>query len=291
MMVLAERAFVFECDGQHLVGIVHGSDPCAKEGLLVVVGGPQYRVGSHRQFLLLARYLADNGIPVMRFDYRGMGDAEGDLRTFEHVNDDIRAAIDAFFERSPGLESVVLWGLCDAASASLFYGHTDSRVSAMILLNPWVRTEAAQAKAYLRHYYVRRVMAPGFWKKLFSGMFDFRGSLNSILGFMKTSRQSGDVVTVAAEVSSSQKCQVLPLPERMLDCLGRFGGRVRIIISGDDLTAVEFMDLIKSSKDWKKVLKRKGVDFRFLNEANHTFSTRNWRDRVAEWTLEWVRGG
>jgi len=34
----------------------------------------------------------------MRFDYRGMGDSEGEARTFESVQDDIRIAIDTFFQ-------------------------------------------------------------------------------------------------------------------------------------------------------------------------------------------------
>src|SRR5690349_24048098 len=54
-------------------------------GVLLVVGGPQYRVGSHRQFALLCRRLAGRGVPALRFDYRGMGDADGAARTFESV--------------------------------------------------------------------------------------------------------------------------------------------------------------------------------------------------------------
>ena len=45
----------------------------ASRGMLIVVGGPQYRAGSHRQFTLLARDVAATGVPTMRFDYRGMG--------------------------------------------------------------------------------------------------------------------------------------------------------------------------------------------------------------------------
>ncbi|WP_229425323.1 hydrolase 1, exosortase A system-associated [Massilia sp. Se16.2.3] len=104
--------------------------------MLVVVGGPQYRAGSHRQFTLLARDLADAGIPALRFDYRGMGDSEGDLQTFEHVEDDLRAAIDRFFLEVPGMREVVLWGLCDGASAAAMYAPQDARVSGLVLLNP-----------------------------------------------------------------------------------------------------------------------------------------------------------
>lgn len=98
-MDVRERPVLFECNGCRLVGIIHGAGS-GDTGVLVIVGGPQYRVGSHRQFLLLARYLAANNVPVMRFDYRGMGDSEGDIRSFESIDDDIRAAIDAFSKLS-----------------------------------------------------------------------------------------------------------------------------------------------------------------------------------------------
>src|SRR5712692_9618697 len=133
-----EIALIFDCEGESLVGILSGAGPLAGRGVLIVVGGPQYRVGSHRQFTLLARHLAERGVPALRFDYRGMGDSGGEFRTFERVGADIRWAVDRFFASVPGLKEVVIWGLCDAASAALFYAHQDERVSGLILLNPWV---------------------------------------------------------------------------------------------------------------------------------------------------------
>ena len=73
-----EQTFLFDADDATLVGIV--SVPTARvasTGVLVVVGGPQYRVGSHRQFVLLARALARRGIAAMRFDCAAMGDSAG----------------------------------------------------------------------------------------------------------------------------------------------------------------------------------------------------------------------
>ncbi len=286
-----ETPLLFQCDGKQLLGMLHLPQQPARIGVVVVVGGPQYRVGSHRQFLLLSRFLAQHGVAVFRFDYRGMGDSEGEISSFEAVDDDIKAAIDTFLTHAPGVQRVMLWGLCDAASAALFYAPQDRRVSHLLLLNPWVRTEAGQAKAYLRHYYLQRVMEREFWQKLLSGKFDFRGSLGAMLGFVRASRQREDVAAVAAEApASSQKCRSLPLPERMLEGMNSFDGTVCIVISGDDLTAAEFMDLVNSSKGWRKVLKKKQVGFKFLDEANHTFSTRQWRDQVAQWSLECVKG-
>ena len=88
-MKFEERPLAFQCKNDWLYGILSLPEQAVARGVLIVVGGPQYRVGSHRQFTLLARHLAEHGIPVMRFDYRGMGDSEGDRRTFENLEDDL----------------------------------------------------------------------------------------------------------------------------------------------------------------------------------------------------------
>jgi len=90
------RPVEFSCEGDLLSGILHSGAADARTGVVIVVGGPQTRIGSHRQFLLLANALAAAGHPCLRFDYRGMGDSEGEPRDFEAVDADIRAAVDAF---------------------------------------------------------------------------------------------------------------------------------------------------------------------------------------------------
>ena len=135
------RALRFNCNGSGLVGIVEVPERPLPRGVLVVTGGPQYRVGSHRQFTMLARSLSQRGLPVMRFDRRCMGDSEGEPRGFERIDDDIRAAMKEFFMQMPELREVVIWGLCDAAAAAALYVATDERVCGLVLLNPWVRTQ------------------------------------------------------------------------------------------------------------------------------------------------------
>ena len=139
-MDIEERVVTFDCQGDSLYGVMHLPETPGTRAVLVVVGGPQYRAGSHRQFTLLARSLAMNGVAAMRFDYRGMGDSEGAERAFGDVQDDIAAAIDAFMAAAPGVREIVLWGLCDGASAAMMYAPLDARVSGVVLLNPWIRT-------------------------------------------------------------------------------------------------------------------------------------------------------
>ncbi len=285
----AETPILISVEDDALVGIVHPGVQRAKTGVVIVVGGPQYRVGSHRQFLLLARDLAAAGIPALRFDYRGMGDSDGDFTGFETVNHDIRAAIDAFMDVMPGLERVVLWGLCDAASAILFYAHGDPRVAGLALLNPWVRTNEGLARARIKHYYTARLFEREFWAKLATGKFDFLGSIR---GLAANATSALKPKSRGPEDNSSQgdTASELPLPERMAAGLDAYPGPALFIISGNDLTAREFEDAAKSSPRWRKILAAPRITRRNFPQADHTFSRRDWRDQVARWTREWVEG-
>lgn len=282
-----ERTFTFSCRGATLVGVVHPSDEPTERGVLVVVGGPQYRVGSHRQFVLLARDLAAQGVPVMRFDHRGIGDSDDPYLGFEALDSDIAAAIDAFLTQCPSLREVVLWGLCDAASAILFYAHQDPRVAGIVLLNPWVRTPESEARTYLRHYYVRRLIDRGFWRNLFSGRFKPHESVLSLLGLF--AQRFGIAAPSSSTTASSNSRDASPLPERMAEGLAKFSGPALLIMSGQDLTAREFEDSARSSEVWRRLLSEPRVSRRDLQDADHTFSRRIWHDKVVAWTSEWVR--
>lgn len=287
-MKFEEHALLFPCNDSWLYGILSLPEPVAPRGVLIVVGGPQYRVGSHRQFTLLARHLAADGIAVMRFDYRGMGDSEGDLRTFEDLEDDLRCAIDRFFEEVPSLSDLVIWGLCDAASAAIFYAYHDRRITGLVLLNPWIRTEEGAARTYLRHYYISRLFEPQLWRKISHGDFNFLEAIRSFLGTIGTAIE-GKKKSIATLEEGNRTCSHAPLPERMLEGLSRFKGRALLIMSGNDLTAQEFTNLVNGSRDWKKLLASPRVSRFTLPEATHTFSRREWRDQVATWTKEWIR--
>lgn len=275
-VIWSEEPLVFPCDSEELVGILAVPQTPVAVGVLVVVGGPQYRAGSHRQFTLLARHLAASGIASLRFDYRGMGDSSGALRTFEHAQQDIRVAVDHLLNRVPALRGVVIWGLCDAASAALMYAPTDRRISALVLVNPWVRTEAGLARAQLQHYYGIRLLQKSFWKKIAAGEFN---PLRAARAFMESVLQA---------LGRKRDAHLKPLPDRMEAGLRGFKGRVLLILSGKDLTAQEFVGVVAGSGGWQSLLREPRVSRRDLAEANHTFSRREWRDRVASWTTDWL---
>ena len=276
-----EHAFHFACAGETLLGIIAAPAEPKPYGLLIVVGGPQYRVVSHRQFLLLARTLAKVGYPVMRFDNRGMGDSTGDLQAFEMTNDDIAGAISAFYEQCPTIKKVVIWGLCDAASASLLYydAKQDPRLGGLVLLNPWVRSEATMARVRIKHYYGQRLLEAEFWRKLLTGQVGVGQALG---GFIKSSfraRQNLARVNTEAKLSFIQK---------MARGLAAFNQPVLLILSGDDYTAKEFLESVKADPAWSDVIGHSKMTQTTLDGADHTFSSVKFRQKVENITQYWL---
>ena len=280
-MKFREEALLFDCHGETLVGILARPEQSeTRTAVIVIVGGPQYRVGSHRQFVELSRTLASAGVTCFRFDYRGMGDSEGDSRDFSDVNDDVGAAIDALLESCPDLEDVVLWGLCDGASAAAFYAGTDTRVSGLVLLNPWVHTEQSEARVYLKYYYLRRITSAAFWRKLFSGEFSVVQAVTD--GWRLLNKAVGRESSPKA-LSPNQQ---LSLPERLRVCLGMRNVKTLFLLSGKDYVATEFEDLCKSDGKWSPIIES-ATTHRFP-DADHTFSDPRDADLAARITQEWV---
>lgn len=283
-MTVSEEAIVFDHSGERLVGVLAqpAGGSVAGIGVLVVVGGPQYRVGSHRQFLLLSRKIAASGYPVFRFDYRGMGDSSGEKRHFEEVSGDIGAAVDAFLTACPAVNRVVLWGLCDAAAASLIYidATKDARVAGLILLNPWVRSEATLAQTHIKHYYGRRLIQKDFWLKLLAGKLQLS---KSIRGLMKN-------LWLVRGTRVKQSGNLRPFQMRMADGWRGFSGRVLLILSGQDYTAMEFLEHASSNPEWSVLIGAENVSRRDFAEADHTFSGAGFRAAVEEATTSWLDG-
>jgi len=274
---IPERALAFPCLGERLVGVLSPATATEDVGAVIIVGGPQYRAGSHRQFVRLARALARAGVPTLRFDCRGMGDSTGRAQTFEDSAPDIASAIDALLSECPMIRRVVLWGLCDAASAALLYwGATgDPRVAGMALANPWVRSEASHAKAELRHYYGKRLAQREFWAKLARFDVDVVGAARSVARQVVATREQ-----TSADAGAFQ--------DRMANALRAFEKPVLLLQSGRDLTAREFEDHAKANPRWQGLLDRPNVSRCDFEAADHTFSASRDNAEAESQTVQWV---
>lgn len=285
-MTYSEEALCFPCAGETLLGVLARPSQPAALGVLIIVGGPQYRAGSHRQFVQLARAFAAGGFATLRFDCRGMGDSGGEPAGFENLDDDITAAMLALQDTQPTLRRIVLCGLCDGASAALMFVQRrapDARLAGLCLFNPWVRTTEGEATTRVRHYYLERLGSAEFWRKLVAGGVA-RGALREALDALKHMCKASPGKGAVAESSAS-----LHFIERMARGASSFAGPLLIVVSGRDYTAKEFLLVVEGDARWRQVMARPSTRRLDLPEADHTFSAIAQQRVLERHCVEWLR--
>ncbi len=247
-----------------MLGILHlpgeGITPSGT-GVVIVNGGAQYRAGAHRLFVQLARHLAQQGHAVLRFDFPGQGDSPGEPVGFEDTAPHIAAAVDSLHQHQPRLHNTALVGLCDGASACLLYlqQRRDTRMTHLILLNPWVHSPVSQARAQVKHYYRQRLLMPDFWRKLIGG-----GVSWSAAGELWTQWRLSRQQPRATSHNSFQ--------DRMAAAWHAFPGKLLLILSEHDRVAQEFSEHVQTSPPWDGWQRQPGLQQRYVDGADHTFS-------------------
>ncbi len=109
-----ELPYFFSSGNESLYGVYYQAqaDSAVKRGVVVCPPWGQEYIRTHRALHQMAVRLSDAGIPVLKFDYYGTGDSNGEDTDFA-INrsvDDIASAIDQLRQRS-GLDDIALVGL------------------------------------------------------------------------------------------------------------------------------------------------------------------------------------
>jgi exosortase A-associated hydrolase 1 len=216
----------FGYDSETLAASLDGES--GRVGVLIVTGGTQTRIGSHRMFERLAASLAEAGYPCFRFDRRGVGDSDGLDAGFRGSSDDLCAAADAFRARVEGLEAVIGFGLCDGATSLALFGGA-ANLSGMILVNPWlVEAEPdAPPPAAIKHHYRQRLLSVEGWQKLLTGSVSYKKLFKGVTKVIADRRPSG----LAEEAGQGLATANLP---------------IELILALDDATAVAAADIWRS---------------------------------------------
>lgn len=282
-----EVPLVFTCAGETLVGIVHKpSNPATIGVVTIIAGGPQYRGGVGRGMVSAARELSSAGFPVMRFDHRGLGDSSGEFLGFEHVGEDIQAAVTAFRHEVPEVSSVVLWGGCDAASAAMIHGWKVPEVVSMVLGNPWVTTMETQS-IVMRKHYLSRLREWSFWKKLLRMDYNLFEYISSAWKRIKS--RLGEMSNVPTpSTSTTPSGRTGNYVERMLDGLRQFRGPVLFLMSGQSLLSREFDELVNADPKWQAVYRRSSYQRIDFPGADQTFSDSDSRKGVNRAICDWL---
>ena len=198
------RLLTFACESAELGASLDAGE--GEIGLLLVTGGSQTRIGSHRMYESLAKALADKGVFCLRFDRRGVGDSGGEDPGFRGSAPDLIAATALLRAERPELKRIYGFGLCDGATALALFG-TEAGLDGLILVNPWlVEAEAdAPPPAAIRRHYRERLLSREGWKRILSGRISYGKALR---GLLKIGRASTS--PLAAQAAEALKRSQLP---------------------------------------------------------------------------------
>jgi exosortase A-associated hydrolase 1 len=254
----------FLCGDDLLAGTLDTGDLAT--GIIIVSGGNEIRGGAFAGQATMAAHFAELGYPVFRFDRRGVGESEGLNTGFENSADDIAAAVAAFRNAAPGIERIVAFGNCDAASALALFHHKLS-IDALILANAWVietpSGDATQSPApnadAIRARYWARLKNPRSLIDLLSGKIDLRKLAGGL-------------------ASAARKQPISGLAARLATALARSAVPTTVLIAQRDTTAMAFMGAWQSGI-FADVRARPDVRLAQFDTASHGFAdaaSRHW---------------
>lgn len=259
------RHVLFPCDGSLLAGTI--DEAPGKTGLLIVSGGNEVRSGAWGSQAQLAAAVAAAGFPVFRFDRRGVGDSEGGNGGFRSSAPDITAAL-ATFREEAGVERIVAWGNCDAASALMLAGGAGA--DGLVLSNPWTFEDEAPGapapeapSAVLRSHYLRRLADPAAIRRLLSGKVGLGGLVRSLVA--------------AARPTTPARG---PLASAMAAGIESYAGTVTFAVAERDRTAQAFI------ATWDK----RDPRVRRCPDATHSFVEPHARAWLLTLLLEALKG-
>ncbi len=216
------RLIAFPCEGETLVGTL--DDAPGTTGVLIVSGGNEIRSGAHRGMAMLAQRLADTGVPVFRYDRRGIGDSSGENGGYLTARPDLDAAAAAFRSAAPHVTRVIGFGNCDAASTLALFGRS-AGIDRIVLANPWLvePIDDLPPAAAIRDRYRTALRDPATWRRVLAGDVSFRKLIRGL-----------------RRLATSPSEQETPLAARVLSAIAGWQGDAAIVLARGDATAIAF---------------------------------------------------
>lgn len=250
-----ELQVCFLSGNEKVVGVWHCPEsPEIYPAVVLCHGFGGNKTEAHRIFVRLARSLEKRGIGVLRFDFRGSGDSQGDFKDTTVTRDltDITSAID-FIERQQRVdkERIGLLGLSLGAFLSVLTATRDKRIKSLVL---WSGVSRPASK------FISDQKLLSEWRR--TGKLDLKGN---VLGYnFFKDLQKYDVFRDL----KAYQCPVL-------------------VVHGNADDVVEIAD----SKEYHDKFRANGnpCELKIIAGADHTFSSESHETEVVEMTSQWLQ--
>jgi|MTBAKSStandDraft_2_1061841.scaffolds.fasta_scaffold55995_2 exosortase A-associated hydrolase 2 len=136
---MTETSLFFPNNNYQLFGVLHEpGENSRKEGFVFVHPFAEEKLWAHRVLVNFARVLAKEGYTVLRFDFMGHGDSDGDFQdsSVETRLSDIEAALHTLKTQSSGLNMVGILGLRFGATLAALAAEQFPGINKLILWEP-----------------------------------------------------------------------------------------------------------------------------------------------------------
>ncbi len=288
----SERIVYFLSKGKRLFGVLHVPTDCTKKiGVIFLNSGPQYRVGPHRMYVKAARRLSQVGFWVLRMDFPGIGDSEGEIDSIHfdcYDPADTCSAIDFLMEKEK-IDKVVLIGTCAGARNALMTAARDSRVDSIVLWSlpmitfslytpvsknaPRASMSGIAAKRYLKNW-LKKAFSIKAWKDYF---FSGRDKI-SLRTLMST------IWSLAGFRKKSEKNRHKAFFEAFQSVV--FSNRPVLFVYGekDVILKEEFEINFRKFSEGKK----QRCDYYIIPDGDHTFTSLKSENTVIVKTVNWL---
>lgn len=293
-------------DGYTLFGTLHRPAVPAPDLPAVVLLSPgvKMRVGPGRLYAPLTELLTSLGFTVLRFDFHGLGDSEGDLEEAaladvynnievgRYVSDSLRSI--EWLSAQHGFDRFILGGLCGGAITAVLTAQREKRVSALLSIGLTVTlsSESARPAKYLargelstwREGYIRRLLQPKSWWRLVTGKSEFGVMWRAMKdGLIKEAPTAPPPEAVTEQLGNAN-----PLfPPAFFDFLQR-GGHALMVFSEKDRLHSEYQEKFVALHQAQ--LDRFGAQLveHVVPEANHVLSLPAWQREMLDRTRRWI---
>lgn len=246
--------------------------------LLLLNAGAIHRIGPNRLYVVWARTWAAAGATVLRMDVSGIGESACRSGAVDNVVYSTHAVGDALeavrhLLAQPGVERVVVAGLCSGAYHALKAAAADAAVTGVVCINPltfdWregmtldlpAHQVASEAKRYRKS-----ALSLSSWLKLVRGDVRLAG-VARVFGRRALGYLHRGVRDLARRVGA-------PLPRDVgaeLQCIADGGARLNFVFSADD--PGEALLRQEAGSSLKRLMARGALQMDTIAGADHTFT-------------------
>lgn len=299
--------------GHRLFGMVHWpAQSCASgHAILLLSPGVKMRVAPHRLYLDMAERFVALGYAVLRFDFHGLGDSEGDVheeyladlygavQVGRYIDDTI-AAMD-WMQSTYGTQKFIVSGLCGGAITGLLAAVKDRRIACLLGLAIPVILDGSRidfnqymTNAQLnatRDGYLGKMVSPGAWRswiRFLTFQSDYKMILRSLFKPLLAKLHKPkpvDAVPVQSEPEDNTNPYFAPAFRHMVST----SRPVYLIFAEMDRLYWEFekkfvernREMLASHAAWWGI--------HVTKDANHIFSFREWEEDMLDQCSRWLR--